>query len=199
VTTETARQIDERTALKEWAAVCAALAAGRQTALFRKGGIDEGRGGFQVEHRGFWLFPTYEHQTPEKLSPDAAEFLQASEEARPTAGTIEVQLWAEVIDVVRLESANSLPRLSGQQIYTPQVLEERFAYRNPGLFVIAVRVYQAPETVKLVDSPHFAGCHSWVELPDRIPADNLQPVISEAEFAERYQALKAALAPSAIT
>ncbi len=47
-----------RTAFKEWAAVCAALSAGRQTVILRKGGIAEGPGGFQPEHGEFWLLPT---------------------------------------------------------------------------------------------------------------------------------------------
>ena len=48
-------------ALKEWAAVCEALAAGRQTILLRKGGIAEGPGGFRPEHSEFWLLPTWFH------------------------------------------------------------------------------------------------------------------------------------------
>ncbi len=37
-------------AMKEWAAVCLALAEGRQSLLLRKGGIAEGSGGFRMEH-----------------------------------------------------------------------------------------------------------------------------------------------------
>jgi hypothetical protein len=40
-------------AFKEWAAVCEALAAGRQTIILRKGGIQEGREGFRVQHGEF--------------------------------------------------------------------------------------------------------------------------------------------------
>ena len=45
-------------AFKEWAVVCAALASGQQSLILRKGGIHEGRDGFRVAHREFWLFPT---------------------------------------------------------------------------------------------------------------------------------------------
>ena len=51
-------------AFKEWAVVCAALASGRQSVILRKGGIHEGRDGFRVDHREFWLFPTRFHQEP---------------------------------------------------------------------------------------------------------------------------------------
>lgn len=49
-------------AFKEWAIVCRAIAEGRQTLILRKGGIAEKRGGFEVEHREFFLFPTLFHQ-----------------------------------------------------------------------------------------------------------------------------------------
>ncbi len=45
-------------AFKEWADVCAALLDGRQSLILRKGGIEEGPGGFRPEHAAFWLYPT---------------------------------------------------------------------------------------------------------------------------------------------
>ena len=57
-----------RSALKEWATVEAALAEGPVVLLIRKGGISERRGDFQVEHREFWLFPTHYHQNLHELT-----------------------------------------------------------------------------------------------------------------------------------
>lgn len=54
-------------AFKEWASVCEALASGEQTIILRKGGIAEGPGGFTVEHRAFWLYPTFVHQAEQGL------------------------------------------------------------------------------------------------------------------------------------
>ncbi|MGV3757322.1 MAG: DUF1802 family protein [Verrucomicrobiota bacterium] len=45
-------------AFKEWAIVVDALGRGEQIILLRKGGISEGRGGFQVEHPQFLFWPT---------------------------------------------------------------------------------------------------------------------------------------------
>ena len=59
------------TAFKEWAVVCAALGNRRQTIILRKGGIDEGREGFRVKHKEFWLLPTRFHQAAGALVPDA--------------------------------------------------------------------------------------------------------------------------------
>ncbi|HYV35699.1 MAG TPA: DUF1802 family protein, partial [Gemmataceae bacterium] len=41
-------------AFKEWAAICKALAEGRQGLILRKGGIAEPGGDFQIEHTRFW-------------------------------------------------------------------------------------------------------------------------------------------------
>ena len=54
-----------RMAFKEWGVVVDALGSGEQIVVLRKGGIAEGREGFQVEHEKFWLFPTRFHQQAE--------------------------------------------------------------------------------------------------------------------------------------
>ena len=53
-------------ALKEWAVTIAALAAGDQVLIVRKGGIGEKR--FELPHPRFYLFPTFAHQRPELVS-----------------------------------------------------------------------------------------------------------------------------------
>ncbi len=70
-------------ALKEWAAVCQALAVGRQTILLRKGGIAEGPGGFRAEHDAFWLLPTYFHEAPRRCGPTIARFSSGQPPPRP--------------------------------------------------------------------------------------------------------------------
>jgi hypothetical protein len=57
--------------LKEWAPVAAALGAGEQTILLRKGGIREPR--FTPEAKQFFLFPTSFHTTGQLLKPGVAE------------------------------------------------------------------------------------------------------------------------------
>jgi hypothetical protein len=51
-----------RTAFKEWAAICRALATGRQDVILRKGGIVEDGGEFRPDHASFLLLPTFLHQ-----------------------------------------------------------------------------------------------------------------------------------------
>ena len=68
-------------ALKEWHSVCRALTSGRQTILLRKGGISESMSGFDVEHRQFLFFPTFVHQQPAMLKPEAhADFAPHAEQ-----------------------------------------------------------------------------------------------------------------------
>src|SRR5205814_10220299 len=76
-----------RIAFKEWAAVCLALASGRQSIIIRKGGIAEAGGAFAPEHDRFWLYPTYVHQQQTGLRPDAADLLRHAGREGPPTGT----------------------------------------------------------------------------------------------------------------
>jgi hypothetical protein len=74
---ETGKKYDEKKsdsnligALKEWAIICRALEDGNQVLLFRKGGIMEFRKGFELKHKNFLLFPTFEHQSMESIRDD---------------------------------------------------------------------------------------------------------------------------------
>ena len=74
-----------RTAFKEWAIVVDALGRGEQIIIFRKGGIAEGRGGFEVQYPRFWLFPTLFHQQREQVrSIRARRFDEIAAEALQT-------------------------------------------------------------------------------------------------------------------
>ena len=70
-------------ALKEWAVTIAALEAGDQVLIVRKGGIGEKR--FELPHPRFYLFPTFEHQRPELVKPAWRERF-----AGPLVGQFEV-------------------------------------------------------------------------------------------------------------
>ncbi len=58
-------------ALKEWAALVAAIGDGKQTVLLRKGGLREGP--FKAPASSFYLFPTSFHSEGSLLKPDAEE------------------------------------------------------------------------------------------------------------------------------
>lgn len=184
-------------AFKEWAVICEALATGQQTIILRKGGIHEGREGFRVDHTHFWLFPTYLHQEDQhKLAEPAWPTLQASVSHRPAADRVTISLLAEVTDVVQIQDENRLPRLAGWHWWSEQTIRERFQYRQPGLFLLVVRIYKTAETVELPNSPHFAGCRSWVDLPQPIPTAKLTPVLSDETFQTRRSSILALVSES---
>ncbi|MBI5757751.1 MAG: DUF1802 family protein [Planctomycetales bacterium] len=182
-------------AFKEWAVICAALADGRQSLIVRKGGIQEGPSGFRVEHREFWLFPTYLHQKPEALADESRPLLDRVQGEQPAAGAVHLGLYAVVEDVVSVTDESLLTRLTGLHVWSHRTLSERFHYRRPGLFVLTVRMYRLPNPIVIPDSPHFAGCRTWIDLPSEPPLSTagLMPVVSDKEFARQRQAIQAAV------
>ncbi|HUQ68168.1 MAG TPA: DUF1802 family protein [Planctomycetaceae bacterium] len=180
-----------RWAFKEWAAICAALAAGRQSLILRKGGLHEGRDGFRVDHGEFWLLPTHFHQTGDQLA--ATERLYEPE-APPQPGTIEIGCYATVDAVCEIHDAAALPQLSGLHGWSEQTVLERFHYRQPGLFVLLVRVYRQADPWTMPDSPRIAGCRSWVDLERELATDRLQPVLGAADHQARMEIVRDRLA-----
>jgi hypothetical protein len=172
-------------AFKEWAAVCEALAAGRQTIILRKGGIHEGCEGFRVEHQSFWLYPTNFHQQKESLTADAYDFVARAAGARIRTGTVPIRQFAQVAAVHELATEQSALRVAGEHIWSAATVRQRFAYRQPGLFLLIVRVSARPYPVEVVETGAMAGCKSWVSLPEPISTEKLIPVLGDDEFRER--------------
>lgn len=182
-------------ALKEWAIVCRALADGRQTLLIRKGGIQEIKAGFQVFHRDFWLFPTYVHQKAADLVPAVHAEFEEVQATPPPPGTIPLQLYARVEEVVRVVDLDRLRSLEGRHILSWDCVASRFQYRNkPGVHVMTLRVYRRPHAITLQHTPAYDGCVSWVDLDEALGTEGCTPVLSDAEFGARLQDIRARLA-----
>jgi hypothetical protein len=183
-------------ACKEWAAVCGALAAGRQSLLIRKGGVAEAAGVFQLEHRRFWLYPTFVHQQEDALTPDAAEFLAAAQAEQPPPGIVRLAHWAEASEAFEVRDERAVLQLAGLHILTDETIRARFAYRRPGLFVVPVRIYRSDKTFELAESEYYSGCKSWVELERELPTIGT-PVTDDAAFHHLRQTLDLLLDPPA--
>ena len=173
-------------AYKEWAGVCEALADGRQCVLLRKGGIDEGPGGFRPEHGSFWLYPTHVHQAQQGLRVPTA--------TPPSFPTDQVGLetLAVVAEVAFLDREEILPALEGFHVWTEEAVSKRFHYRRPGVWLLTVRAFRRPEPWTVEVTPEHAGCKTWVPLDSPPPAAGLVPVLDDEEFARRMVALRAA-------
>jgi hypothetical protein len=168
-------------ALKEWAAIEDALAGGRLSVLVRKGGIHEKRGGFEVEHRGFWIFPTGWHQNEHELSPAFRGHL--GDTPRFPAGSLALRVFCTVEDAWRVEDLAALERLGDLQPFSPETLKSRFEYRGrPYLHVILVRAHLLAAPRIVPNTAAYEGCISWVQLNDALTAADASPALDDASF-----------------
>jgi hypothetical protein len=169
-------------AFKEWAVVVDALGRGLQLLILRKGGLHEAQGQFQVEHNGFWLFPTQYHEAEQSVIP-AQRGRVRELAATSTTDTIPVTYYAVADPVVPVTDRDVLNRLEGRHIWTQPTLQQRFDYgTHPGLQALIVRVYRLATPVRLPWLKSYAGCRSWVTL-DQAITGQVSPVLTDAEFA----------------
>jgi hypothetical protein len=187
-----------RYAFKEWAVICRALAEGRQALILRKGGISEAGDSFRVEHPRFWLFPTYTHQLRSGIKPEAGPLLDQVEAEKPPAGTIRLTHFAEVAGIYHVHDLVAALILAHLHFWSEDTVRQRFAYREPGLYVLAARVYRAPEGFTLPETPYYAGCRSWVDLEQELPTAGAVPVLAEEAFRDVIRSLDRILNPTAL-
>ena len=190
-------------AFKEWEAVVEALGQGAQIIILRKGGIAEGRQGFEARHPKFWLFPTAYHQQWEKTKPELQRFL-APAAVRKADQPIALQYFAEVTDAVYLDSWDKVARLDDAHFWTDALLRERFDYAErpgmePGLHLLIVRVSRINLPHKLAPSKDYDGCKSWIDVPADWEHDIANHVVRTEEFATRRSRILAAVATVAVS
>jgi len=185
-------------AFKEWAVICRALAEGKQALILRKGGIAETAGEFAVEHTRFWLFPTYVHQQRSGIREDAAFLLKEAEAARPPAGTIYLSHWAEVTGIYRIRDLTPALLLAHLHFWSEETVRKRFAYREPGINALAVRIYRAPEVHTIADTAYYQGCKSWVDLDQAFPTEGSVPVLADKDYNDVKWNLDMLLNPTAL-
>jgi hypothetical protein len=178
-------------ALKEWASVGAALEAGLQICLLRKGGIVEAdRGGFQLRYSRFLLFPTYEHEHTLLLQPP---FTRLVSELRDESH--EIRLMCEVTDLATVnQDLDVLQSASEHFVWNSAFLRKRVSYKpDLPMYAIIVRAHRLASPVTIPNRPSYAGCKSWVHLSEEIDASGAVPVLSDDEFAARRDSLSNAL------
>jgi hypothetical protein len=167
---------------KDWSIVCEALARGQQTVIVRKGGIAEGRAGFSFQHAEFFLFPTWFHEQRASV--------RTTDLAIPEqlVGEIEIKSFARVEVLRTIASWPLVAALEPFHILQPEVVRERFAYRDaPGVHIAFVRAYKLLPSWRVVDEKRFGGCRSWIELPQPPEQMQMEPVLSDAEHEKRRQ------------
>ena len=188
-------------AFKEWEALVEALGQGAQIVILRKGGIAEGRAGFQARHPKFWLFPTAFHQQWEKTKPELRRLVNPASEPKKE---FSLQYFAEVTDSVYLSSWDQVARLADVHFWGEEILRERFEYKDrpgmeAGLHLLIVRVSRINLPHKLAPAKEYEGCKSWIEVPVMWDNDITSHVVRAEEFATRRSRILAAVATVSIS
>ena len=156
-------------AFKEWQVVCDALESGEQSLILRKGGISEGKLGFQWLHERFFLFPTQFHEQASQVRPGSdgkpRSFSKGASESE--SESIEIRLLAETIETGRLTNWDEIAELASKHIWTDEVIRERFEWGDDelGISFARVRVWKLARPWILEDRKSFGGCRSWIGLP----------------------------------
>lgn len=186
-------------ALKEWAVTIAALAAGDQVLIVRKGGIGEKR--FELPHPRFYLFPTYAHQRPELVKPAARERFGDPLAQREDPERLPLATYAELVGAHPIADPDALAAIDHLHVLTPDYASERLRWRRKHpLWAAILRVWRVPEPPVLAVGPEHGGCVSWVELPAEIGAPaGLVPALDDAAFARAAADVEAALAAAGVT
>jgi hypothetical protein len=182
-------------ALKEWAIICKAIEDGTQVLLFRKGGIMEYRNGFELKHKVFFLFPTFEHQSIESIQNKyrkELEILQQQKDntqslnqkdnnisdennSRVTQDTINISSFVEITYFIEINDINKLEKLEKYHIWNLDYVKMRFNY-NPKkpLYLLMLRAYKLNKPIEIQNRREWSGCKSWIQfdLKDEIIKDN---------------------------
>jgi hypothetical protein len=187
-----------RTAFKEWAIIVDALGRGEQILILRKGGISEGRDGFQIEHPQFFLFPTLFHQQRESVIPAAQERFDEIVQRLAPPEIVRLEFFAEVVEWRQLDSLSAAESLRGQHCWRDDVIAGRFDWgKARNIFALAVRVHRLPLAIELPMQPSYGGCKSWSELEKDIPTTGALPVLDQQAFDHKLTQFLSALNPVA--
>ena len=175
-------------ALKEWAIVCKAIEDGKQVLLFRKGGIMEYRNGFELKHKVFFLFPTFEHQSIDSIQSEYREELAVLKQqqqqkdntqslnqkennisneknSKVTQDIINISLFVEITHFIEINDISKLEKLEKYHIWNLDYVKMRFNY-NPKkpLYLLMLRAYKLNEPIEIQNSPEWSGCKSWIQF-----------------------------------
>jgi hypothetical protein len=177
-------------ALKEWDAQIQALKTGQTALVIRKGGIVEARGEFEVEHREFWLYPTFLHQNSGELRSGFSSLFRPD----PAPGQVSIRAFARVERVWKLDDLAMIRALDTHQCLTAEALERKFHYRNkPWVHALLLRVYKLESAQNITESELQRGCVSWVPLEQAISLEHLEPSMDDSSFTAQRQKLESLL------
>lgn len=181
-------------ALKEWGATIQALGQGKQTVLFRKGGVREPI--FSVApDDAFLLFPTAFHADAAMLKPSANlhDALTAPDPRHQP--TLTLAHAARLTGAWTTDDPTLLPRLDHMHIYTQAFVDARLRWRAAQkLTILELRVWKLDPPICIPNEGHLWGCFSWVDVSAAPGWDTPGALaLDDDAFAAKQAALREAL------
>lgn len=179
-----------RIALKEWAVVVRALIEGRQMVLLRKGGTDDPSGEFRLEHKEFFLYPTFEHQNRKFIRPEfLANFDQAIHD-QPAGEEVVISAYAVVPGRIVTRDLGKLRQLKDWHVWNDEYLEMRLNYKPESpLELLILRAYETAP-VRITPRPEYRGCKSWVELDRDLSTEGARLAVPSTELRRRWSNIR---------
>ena len=168
-----------RYALKEWDTTIESLGQGRIVAVWRKGGVNEI---FQVEQKKFILFPTFTHESKEKIKEKF--LLPETQNYSPNKDNqIKIKYFAEVYEILEVNTFEELLCISGELIHTKEHLKYlwNLSPNNNGT-ILLLRVYALCNPILITNSSEYSGCKSWIQLSVDVPKTGSKPVLNFKDF-----------------
>lgn len=153
--------------LREWTSVVDAVAAGACHVLIRKGGIAEGKDGFQVRRSFFGLLPTLFHQVT-----------NANPAAQPPSPPTAVHVLAQLVETWSVPSSVSLETIDGFHGYSAEQLATRQQYKpERRLNLMILRAFRLRQPIEIAAGQVRTVCRSWTEVPLATGLGGIEPVI----------------------
>ncbi len=183
--------MEQPIALREWAVAVKALEEGRQVIVLRNGGIAEETKEFRLESPEFYLFPSFEHQRPHLVKPEAGEMVGVTQaEAAGLSDRVRLTSYAEVVEDIEITDAETLQRIENLHIWTEDYAEERLKWkRTKPLHVLILRVYKLETPMEIPMRDSYGGCKSWLKLEDVSPGP-MKPILDDAQFERQVNAVR---------
>lgn len=185
-------------ALKEWAVTVDALLQGELIFVVRKGGIVEETRDFELISPQFFLMPAYEHQKEHLLKKEFQGRIAATmTDWSPQQEIMKLKGYANVVEDIEITSEAQLQALYHLHIWTEDFAIERLKWKKKKpLHLLVMRVYRLNTPLMPPMRAPYTGCKSWVKIEDELLGTDFVPVLTDDQFEQKYNEVKAALIDS---
>ncbi|PRW56599.1 hypothetical protein C2E21_4501 [Chlorella sorokiniana] len=192
------QQAAQLLALKEWAPTCAAIAAGEQTILLRKGGIKEPT--FTPAARQFLLFPTAFHTDAELLKPAAAQRYAAEVQYDPKQqAQLSLGTFCTITGAWTTHDTSVLELLDELHCWAPAFLDARLKWRGKQpVTVLELRASRLEAPLITPPREEFFGCFSWCDLSSGQGGAAADPSQQQQKQQQGWTAAALAAAPGTL-